>query len=82
MDNNTKKNEAYTEITMSNKWPDDPPMVVTYKSGYADETIENVLHGIVTCLIGLTWSKETIIKGMREYIEEYDECHKNQNTAL
>lgn len=81
MDDNNRK-EAYTEIIISNKWPNDPPLVVTYKSGYADESLENILHGVVTCLTGLTWSKESIIKGMREYIEEYDECHKNQNTTL
>jgi hypothetical protein len=81
MDNNDRK-EAYTEIIMSNKWPGDPPFVITYKSGYADESLDNILHGVVTCLIGLTWSKKNIIQGMRKYIEEYDEYHKDQDTTL
>lgn len=77
MKNNIEQEESFSKITMTIKWSDEPATEVSYKLGYADTTLEDMLHGVVTCLIGLTWSNETILQGMRKYIEEHDESHEN-----
>ena len=44
---------------------------VDYEIGHSDTTIDEMIRGVVTCLFGLGFMKETIIHGFKEYIEEY-----------
>lgn len=43
---------------------------VTVDRNHMDISIFEAVEDIVTCLFGLTFSKEQIIKGFSEYIEE------------
>ena len=48
---------------------------VTYELEGSDRTLDEVLHGFITCCIGLTWTKEQIISSMKEYLDENDEVY-------
>lgn len=43
---------------------------VTYELPYSDTNIYEMINGVVTCLYGLGWLKNTIIEGMKEFIFE------------
>lgn len=43
---------------------------VTVNRDYPDVTIYVAVEDVVTCLLGLSFSKEQIIKGFSEYINE------------
>ena len=58
-----------TELKMSVAWKGEKPTTVTYRSEYPDETLESIIHGFYTCLIGHTWAPETVIQGMKDFVE-------------
>lgn len=68
-----ESDEKYFDMNMSIKWPDEEPTVISYHSGYPDETLENVIHAFVTCLVGHTYAYKTIINGLKEYVEDHDD---------
>ena len=43
---------------------------ITIERDHPDVSIDEVVEDIVACLLGLTFSKEVIIKGFSNYIEE------------
>ena len=43
---------------------------ITINRSYPDISIFDAVEDIVTCLIGLTFSKEQIIRGFSKYIKE------------
>ena len=59
------ENEKNFEVSMSCY---DKSITVT--RNHMDISIFEAVEDIVTCLFGLTFSKEQIIKGFSEYIEE------------
>ena len=68
-----EKNKEFTgtEIKMTVGWRDELPTTVTYSSPYPDETIENIIHGFVTCMVGHTWHIDTVLEAMRDYVDEH-----------
>ena len=45
---------------------------MSWEINHDDVTINDMIEGVVSCLLGLTFHKDTIIKGMKNYIKEYD----------
>ena len=43
---------------------------ITINRSYPDVSISDAIEDIVTCLIGLTFSKEQIIDGFLKYVKE------------
>lgn len=43
---------------------------VSWEVPYSDIDINKVLDGVVSCLLGITFTKETILNGMKTYLEE------------
>lgn len=64
------KGSAGMSISMTCKWHDGLPKTVTWTSGYPDESLEDILYGVYTCLIGLTWIPKSVLEGMREFAED------------
>lgn len=46
---------------------------VTWEKPNDDVTIDEVIQGITTCLLGLTWYEKTIMDGYKEAVDEYNE---------
>ena len=57
--------EEPTKITMSSY-----DTTVSWEVNYSDVSIQKILEGVVSYLLGLTFSKEVILDGMKDYIEE------------
>ena len=51
---------------------------VTFEVDHADISIEDAIHGFVTCLRGLTWYEDTINHGLLNYLEEYTNLLDNE----
>lgn len=43
---------------------------VSWEVPYSDVSLDKMIDGIVGCLIGLTFQKESIINAFKEYVEE------------
>lgn len=43
---------------------------VSWEVPYSDVSLDKMIDGIVGCLIGLTFQKESIINAFKEYAEE------------
>ena len=43
---------------------------VSWEVPYSDVSLSKMIDGIVGCLIGLTFQKESIIEVFKEYVEE------------
>lgn len=54
-----------TKITITS---DD--ITVSWEIPYSDIDINQALDGVVSCLLGITFTKETILNGMKTYLEE------------
>ena len=55
-----------TKITMTSY-----DTTMSWEVPYSDVTIEDMLQGILACMVGLTWSQEQIIIGMKNFVEEH-----------
>lgn len=44
---------------------------VSWEVPYSDIDINKALEGVVICLLGITFTRETILNGMKTYLEEY-----------
>ena len=80
-DFNDWKNGRGVRVSVTTKWESDSAKKTIYESGSPDETLENIIHGFVTCLIGQTWHLDTIIEGLKEYIEVHEDT-KDQDTEI
>ena len=60
---------------------------VTWEVPYSDTSLDDLLQGFVSCLVGVTYSEENILRGMYEYAKErlnidfddYENNEKNEN---
>lgn len=43
---------------------------MSWETDHSDVTIDELLQGVYGCLIGLTWTPEVILNGMKEWAEE------------
>ena len=46
---------------------------VTYELENSDRNISELIHGFVTCCIGLTWHRDTILEGLKDYVVEHSD---------
>lgn len=54
-----------TKITMTSY-----DTTVSWEVPDSDIDINRMMEGVVSCLLALTFSKQTILSGMKEYLEE------------
>jgi hypothetical protein len=47
--------------------------IVSIKRDHPDITLDNAIEDVVTCLLGLTFSREQIIQGFKEYAEIFND---------
>lgn len=45
-------------------------VTTSWENIYNDITIEEILKGVVSCLRGLTFSENTIVEGIANYLDE------------
>jgi hypothetical protein len=50
---------------------------VSWEHDFRDASLETVLDGVCTCLIGLGWERDSILQSMENYA--YDRLPKNDN---
>ena len=63
-----------TVVAASCRWPDDPHGNMTiWKSEAPDANLQDIIHGFYTTLIGLTFSPQTVINGMAEFVAEHSD---------
>lgn len=55
---------------------------VVWEIPYNDATLEDWIHGFVTCMVGLTFSQKNILEGLRDYANEWlaDDITENDNS--
>lgn len=75
----TNIQERGIELAMTVKWPKELPTTMSYFSAYPDEKLENIITGFISCLVGHTWTYETVINGLRDYLEEYTPQYNDEN---
>ena len=46
--------------------------MITYETDHADVTVEEVMNGVLACMIGLTWHESVILKGLLSYLEDHE----------
>lgn len=80
-DFNDWKNGRGTKISVINKWESSPAYETVYKSGAPDEDLEHLIQGFVSCLMGHTWSHNSIIEALKQYVEEHEDT-EDQNIEI
>ena len=44
---------------------------VTYELEGSDRNMSDLIHGFVTCCVGLTWDKNIVLHALKDYVEEH-----------
>ena len=69
-------------ITVKQVWKENPcedlNTTITWRSEHPDEHIENLVHGMFTCLVGLTFDPITILKNFKDFVLERDYMFKEE----
>jgi hypothetical protein len=60
--------EYLSRITVENNEVHEKKIV--WEIPYNDATLDDWLHGFLTCMVGITFSEETVLRGMRDFVEE------------
>ena len=55
---------------------------ITWEIPYNDANLDDWIHGFITCMVGITFNEEQVLRGMRDYANERlndDEYEDDQN---
>lgn len=62
------KEEYLSRITVENNEVNEKKIV--WEIPYNDATLDDWLQGFLACMVGITFSETTVLKGMLEFAEE------------
>ena len=62
------KEEYLSRITVENNEIHEKKVI--WEIPYNDANLNDWIHGFVTCMVGITFSEDQVIRGMKEYAEE------------
>ena len=69
-------------ITVKQVWKENPcedlNTTITWRSEHPDENIENLVHGMFTCLVGLTFDPITVLRNFKDFVLERDYMFKEE----
>lgn len=43
---------------------------ITWEIPYNDANLDDWIHGFITCMVGITFNEQQVLRGMKEYAEE------------
>ena len=73
--------ERLSRITVENNEVNEKK--ITWEIPYNDANLDDWIHGFITCMVGITFNEEQVLRGMRDYVnerldddyEEYDDTN-------
>lgn len=60
--------EYLSRITVENNEMHEKKIV--WEIPYNDANLDDWIHGFITCMVGITFNEEQVLRGMKEYAEE------------
>lgn len=59
-------------LTLQSKWDRHPLKTMSWHSDAPDESLEDIVNGFFSCLVGLTWHPDSIIQEFKNFVDEHD----------
>ena len=63
-----KDKEYLSRITVENNEMNEKKVV--WEIPYNDANLDDWLHGFLTCMVGITFNEQQVLRGMKEFAEE------------
>jgi len=60
--------ERLSRITVENNEVHEKKII--WEIPYNDANLDDWIHGFITCMVGITFNEEQVLKGMRDYANE------------